>query len=141
MRLAIPALAVGLGIAAVATFQKLTAEDMAAPTAADQSPVRAKALERQALDCGRVNGLKLTAGLAPGAVKCMQQARSAGKTATLWVDNQTPEGDPIPTIYWLNRDGTLSKTVDTRADALGPQQVTHARCVVERWIESSICTA
>lgn len=93
----------------------------------------------RAPDCGRIAGYAYMTDPNSPEIDCMRKALRDEEIATIRVDGQTPEGDPIPQVLFLNADGSLSITTDTRRDRLGPQEVRHRACDRVPWLDSTPC--
>jgi hypothetical protein len=84
-------------------------------------------LRADVVDCG-VHNLTQGQGLTAGAAQCIVDAVAHGNRAHLVVTQPTIEGDPITTVYTVDKDGTVIMSEDTTQDRFGNQGVIRWKC-------------
>jgi hypothetical protein len=84
-------------------------------------------LRADLVDCG-VHSVAQGAHLPAGAAECIVAAVAGGNRAHMSVTRPTTEGDPIQTVYSVEKDGTVIVSTDTTQDRFGNQGVVRQAC-------------
>jgi hypothetical protein len=84
-------------------------------------------LRTDVADCG-VHDVKQAEHLPAGAAQCIVDAVAAGNRGRMTVTRPTTEGDPITTVYGVDKDGSVVVSTDTTQDRFGNNGVVRERC-------------